>query len=476
MARRFSSFVIFAGMRTGSNFLEECLKQFPGICSYGEAFNPHFIGHAKQSRMLDISLQERETNPVSLIEKMKSDTDGIPGFRYFHDHDPRIFDHCMKDEDCAKIILYRNPVESFVSHEIARKTNQWRLGDMQHAKSAKISFSRSRFEKHLADRQEFYLKVQHGLQTLGQSAFYIGYEDISDPNIVAGLARYLGVHSDIKKLFAKTKKQNPAPLKDKVENYSEMVSTLANSDYFALSGIPSFEPRRPPAIPSFVASASAPLIFMPIKSGPNENIVQWLAAFGKDKELVTEFSQKSLRQWKRKFKGHQSFAVVSHPVQRLYRAFITHFVLPGPDSYIQIKEVLVEKYGLPASLPNGDGIHDIEEHRFAFLKFAEFVKGNLNGQTSVRVDSAWASQSEVLKGMSGFMFPDHVLRENDLVQGLGYLASLVGRDCPELLAVPEHSPIPLCKLYNAEVEVAVRAAYQRDYMMFGFGPWQGTND
>jgi len=478
MTGRFSSFVILAGMRTGSNFLEERLNQFPGIRCHGEIFNPHFIGKAKQTNMFGLKLQDREKNPVSMIEIMKSNTDGIAGFRFFYDHDPRIFDHCLKDQHCAKIVLFRNPVETYVSHQIARVTDQWRLGDMHNAKSSKITFSSAGFAKHLSNTQKFYLNVQHNLQTLGQSAFYIGYEDISNGEILAGLARYLGVTSEPEKVSVKTKKQNPAPLNDKVENYSEMLSALAKTDYFALSGAPVFEPRRGPAVPGFVASACEPLIFMPIKSGPYENIIQWLSSFDGSGEdgLSSGFTQKTLRQWKRKSKGHQSFAVISHPVQRLYRAYVKHILLPGPDSYGRIRDTLIERYGLPA-LSAGDGASvDIREHRLAFIKFAEFVKGNLSGQTSIRVDSAWASQSETLKGMGEFMIPDHVLREDNLDQGLRYLASQVGRESPDLSATPDHSPVPLTRLYNEDVESAVRSAYQRDYMMFGFGLWQEPSD
>ena len=149
-----------------------------------------------------------------------------------------------------------------------------------------------------------------------------------------------------------------------------------------------------------------------------------------------------------------------------------HILLPGPDNYSEIRDSLVEKYGLPLPAVNQDAAIDISKHRAAFIRFAEITKGILNGQTSIRVDGAWASQSEVLKGMGEFMTPDHVLRENNLQQGLQYLAALTGRKCPDLPVTPDPSPVPLHRLYNSTVEAAVRSAYQRDYMMFGFGPWR----
>ncbi|MFV2002753.1 MAG: hypothetical protein ACC619_07195 [Paracoccaceae bacterium] len=41
-----------------------------------------------------------------------------------------------------------------------------------------------------------------------------------------------------------------------------------------------------------------------------------------------------------------------------------------------------------------------------------------------------------------------------------------------MISAPEKSPFELSEIYDAEVEAAVRSAYQRDYMMFGFGAWR----
>lgn len=473
MAQQFDYFIILAGMRTGSNFLEENLNRYSGLNCFGEAFNPNFIGQSKKTELFGLSLQDREAEPVSLIQKMKSATGGLPGFRFFHDHDPRILKHCLRDPGCAKIVLHRNPAESYVSWEIARKTDQWRLGDLQNAKSARIIFDVTRFEKLLSDRQAFHARIQKDLQVSGQAAFSISYEDISDPEILNGLARFLGVEAPKKSGTAKTKKQNPAPLEDKVENYQEMIGALSQIDFFALSEAPSFEPRRGPAVPGYLASAVVPLLFMPIKSGPNATVINWLNGFGEggDDNLIRELSQKTLRQWKRKSRGHRSFSVVSHPVQRLHNAYVRHILLPGPEVYDQIRETLVERHGLPET----DAANQtIDQHRFAFLKFIEFVRGNLAGQTSIRVDSAWASQSEILRGMAGFMAPDHVLREDALEAGLAFLASHSGRSPPALRPEPDPSPYPLAAIYDDQIEAAARSAYQRDYMMFGFGPWSET--
>ena len=57
---RFQSFVVFAEMRTGSNFLEANLNAIPGVTCHGEAFNPAFIGNEKKQELLGVSIHQRK--------------------------------------------------------------------------------------------------------------------------------------------------------------------------------------------------------------------------------------------------------------------------------------------------------------------------------------------------------------------------------------------------------------------------------
>ena len=188
MASRFDYFVMFAEMRTGSNFLEENINEYPGLKCHGEVFNPHFIGGAKKTEMMGVTMQMRQKDPLQLLDRMRVETKGLPGFRFFHDHDPRVLDHILPDPRCAKIILTRNPVESYVSLKIASATGQWRLNDMKNAKSAKISFDRAEFEDHIDQLQQFQMRLLRGMQTTGQTGFYIAYEDVRDLDVLDGLA------------------------------------------------------------------------------------------------------------------------------------------------------------------------------------------------------------------------------------------------------------------------------------------------
>ena len=132
----FRSFVIFAGMRTGSNLLEATLNGVRRVTCFGEAFNPYMMGWPDKDELRGITMAEREADPHSLLRALFGKPDHLAGFRYFHDHDPRVFDAIMDDPSCAKIVLTRNPIDSWVSTQLAYATNQWKLNATETAEMA----------------------------------------------------------------------------------------------------------------------------------------------------------------------------------------------------------------------------------------------------------------------------------------------------------------------------------------------------
>ncbi|WP_372602677.1 nodulation protein NodH [Actibacterium sp.] len=468
MAGKFDYFVVLAEMRTGSNFLEANLNEFDGLQCYGEAFNPHFVGHKNKSALCGVTLDQRETDPMSLIAALRAAGDELPGFRFFHDHDPRVLAHVLADRRCAKIILTRNPAESYVSLQIAAQTGQWKLSDMKDRRDGRAVFDPAGFETFLATLQQFQQRVLHSLQTTGQTAFYVAYDDIGDLDVINGMARFLGVDQKLDALSGALKKQNPEPLAEKVENFAEMQAALAGFDRFDLTRTPNFEPRRGPAVPGFIAAATAPLLYMPLKGGPVAEATAWLQAFAPDQPLITGFTQKTLRQWKRKTPGHRGFTIVSHPVLRAYRSFAAHILGAGGDSFPAIRETLAGRYKVPLPKPGTD-ISD-DQRRAAFLGFLGFLKGNLAGQTSIRVDASWATQDAVIQGFAQFAAPDLILREDRLPGDWAMLAAQVDLAAPEAPA-GDNAAQDLARIYDAEIEAAARDVYQRDYMVFGYRGW-----
>lgn len=458
---------MLAEMRTGSNFLEANLNRFDGVTCNGEAFNPAFVGYPNQDDLFGITKEMREDDPHALLKQIRVQV-GLHGFRYFHDHDPRILDDILADETCAKIILTRNPIDSYISLKIANATGQWKLTNAKMARSQDVSFDLSEFQTHLAASQDFQVRILNTLQRSGQTGFYISYDDLRDLEVINGLARWLGCKDQLAQLDDTLKPQNPKPATTKVVNPDHMADALARMDRFNLTRTPNFEPRRGPVVPSYAAAAQTPLLYQGIRGGPEQAVLQWLADLDGEAPL-SGFTQASLRKWQRQNKSHRSFAVLRHPLARAHAVFCEKILAIGPDTYVQMREELRRHHQVPLKAdPDAPGY----DHRAGFEGFLNFLGRNLNGQTSLRVDPYWTSQSVVLEGFSGVRVPDVLIRETELDAGLRAICGLVGRaDIPDLAAPVDPYADRLAQIYDKDLEKLARQIYQRDFVSFGFGRW-----
>ena len=469
---QFDYFVVFAEMRTGSNFLETNLNAFDGLACHGEAFNPHFIGYPTVPSVLGITQAARDDDPKTLLRAIKQ-TPELSGFRYFHDHDPRVFDQIITDPKCAKIVLTRNPVDSYVSWKIAQSTGQWKLTDAKARKGGKAQFDADEFADHLAALQAFQVTLLNRLQVSGQTAFHVAYEDLQSVDVMNGLAAWLGIDGRLDALDKSLKVQNPSALSDKVSNFGHMQEALAGVDHFNLTRTPNFEPRRGAAVPTYIASSHAPLVYLPIRGG-DDPVSDWLKAIDRahSTKPQTKLSQNDLRDWMRSHPGHRSFSVLRHPLDRAHAVFCHRILNIGQGGYGGIRSTLIKRYNVPLPADPDDASYGKVEHRAAFAKFLEFLKPNLAGQTAIRVDRDWASQAKTIEGFAEFILPDRLIRHDTLAKELGDLAATVGlKDAPAVPAAAAHGRFALSDIYDVEIERLAHAAYARDYLLFGFGDW-----
>ncbi|MDO5605160.1 MAG: hypothetical protein Q4G25_08375 [Paracoccus sp. (in: a-proteobacteria)] len=460
----FNSFVIFAEMRTGSNLLEATLNAVRGVTCFGEAFNPYMLGWPDTGQIRGITMPAREADPTALLDAITGREDHLSGFRYFHDHDPRVFDAIMANRRCAKIVLTRNPVDSYVSTALAWTTNQWKLNQTETPIPAAIEYDGAAFRQGLSAIEAFQLRVLRGLQISGQAAFWLNYDDLRDPGVMTGLLHWLG-RSDLDHVAPASDQvpQNPREMAEKVVNIDEMHADLARLDPFGLSRIPTFEPRRGPAVPGFIASeAGGGLLFMPVRGGPGDQVTAWLrrAAASGDDGLMRDFTQNSLRGWLRDHPRHRSFTVLRHPLRRAWAAF-THLTGPAPA---ELRQQMRDIHRVP--LPEDAALPTLgpDDNARLFADFLGFLRRCLNGQTSLPVLPIWASQTEVLAGFSRFQTPDMVAREATLARDLAWLGETVGL---AVMPPPEAEPLPAL-MSDKSLQQAARAAYLRDYVHFGF--------
>ncbi len=69
-------------------------------------------------------------------------------------------------------------------------------------------------------------------------------------------------------------------------------------------------------------------------------MTEWLGRLGRG-GLINEFSQKTLRQWKRANVPHRSFTVVRHPVARAHAVFCAQ-IMSG--AMPEIRQTLIKTY------------------------------------------------------------------------------------------------------------------------------------
>lgn len=452
-------------MRTGSNFLESNLNALEGLTCHGEVFNPFFIGGEGKQDLFGIDLAGRNADPAGFLRAMQAHTKGLSGFRYFSDHDPRVFDLLIQDQTCAKIILTRNQLESFISWKIAKQSDQWWLANTKHLKTVRPTFDLMEFLQRIDDLSQFHAKLTHALQVTGQTAFTIDYDDVLDLDVLNGLAAFLGVPAGLEKLVFRFKKQNPEPIEEKVANPDEMRQALSKIDWFNQSHRPNFEPRRYANLQQYFVGETVPLIFMPVKFGPERQVKKWLQSYG---NVQNNLDRTALRKWKEAHPGQRSFAVLRHPLARahaIYCDFLEKEWMPELRPYLK----RVHKFQLP---PKGKAFETEAEFREGFKVFLELFKHIFAGRTELRTLTQFASQTAILQGFAYLQSPDFVLREDRLQIGLDHIAAEVGLAPRAVPAVKDNCPYSLESLYGPDLEALARDAYGRDYSGFGFGDWQ----
>lgn len=473
MPDRFDYFVVFAEMRTGSNFLEANLNAFEGVKCYGEAFNPHFIAYPNYTELLGLDQAARDADPFALLNAVRNDPEHLAGFRFFNDHDPRVLDEILNDPRCGKIILTRNPLDSFVSWKIAQATGQWKLTDVRKRRDSKVQFDGGEFAHHVAQLQAFQVQLMNGLQKSGQTAFYVAYEDLQDIEVMNGLAKFLGVDARLDSLDGKLKRQNPSPISEKVSNIHDVSAALATLDRFNLNRTPNFEPRRGAAVPTYMATRGAGLLFMPIQGGPTAAVQDWLAEVAGGADRVMEgLNQRQLRDWKSQHLPHRSFTVLRHPLERAHEVFCTRILSDGPGSYHKIRRTLRNRFELPIPETMEGASYSKDDHGKGFHAFLTWLQANLNGQTAIRQDGHWVTQASVLEGFGSFQAPDYVLREDELTAVLPKLAQDVGGKKLAFTDRQADLPFDLADIYDADIEKRAQATYARDYEAFGFKSWR----
>lgn len=488
----FRYFVLLAHMRTGSNLFEEMMAQNANISMHGELFNPSFIKKKNTLSYLGFDLSRREHAPFDLIRAIQEDSaPHLAGFRLFYEHDTRVLRHVLQDPGCAKIILRRNLLDSYVSQKIAQETGQWKLASIFRRKSAKITFDLQEFRQYYDNLTNYYQYIDDELLKSGQAALRLSYENLHDPQTYQAVQNYLGLTTAAPLSKASLIRQNPERLSDKVANFGQMLEDMRSLDPFQTQEQSHYGANRSQNAPPFFASKSKPILYQPVSGTHNHMIFNWLAAHETSQLNPNDYAPQPqkpalLQAWRQsQTQAPISFTVIEHPLRRIYACFCTHILSNGPQCYRLIRNKLISQYQLP--IPRMKDIHDadrdkfiqfgynLEAHKTAFYEFLCFLKLNLNDQTSIRKDHSWVPQADLIVRAAEMMPITHVFTPGRLENGLNFIENELG--------LPPHSRqlskwaekrgdaerfYPLNAVLTPEIESLAQDLYASDYDRFGF--------
>jgi len=477
----FNSFAMFGAMRSGSNLLEKFLNQYNGLKCHGELFHRFFIGQQGCQSYLGIDREKRDENPQLLLDAVRvANPDKIAGFRLFQTHNPWVIDKALKDPYCAKIILRRDPLESFVSLQIALKTNQWLISDFAHRKAEQIHFDPEAYAIYLRERKAFYTHITNALTLSEQPAFNIDYAELGNVETINRLAAFIGDRHKKKHLAQPIKRQNPGPLAAKILNYDEV------------RGLPELAgllEERPPVLARIRESGTdlsriyfckkRPIAFAPVPAVPDHGLRQWLETLD-SRPPENGFTGQRYAEWARQHPQPFFFSVVRHPVARAYNSFMQKIFATTSGGYFGIRENLESQFGL--MLPAGEispvhpraalekGGYGLAEHRISFKLFLIFVAANLGGETKIRQDGKWQSQFEIIRRYRVIHPEVQVFKFEALPEGLAYMENRLNLPVTQEQATepdPAYS-FALSEIYDAEIETLAKAAYGQDYSAFAY--------
>ena len=476
----FKYFAIIGVMRSGSNLLERSLGHHKDLCCFGEAFNPSFIGSPEPDKALSFSLDQREKDPLSLIDWMiDTSSDRIAGFRIFPDHTPMILSHILRDTKCAKIILTRSPLDCFISLKLAQKTDQWRMGDIDTKIEAKIVFDWNEYEEYLEQHQQFYRRVRQNLLSAGEPALLVDYEDLQSIDVINGIAKYIGSAQDMKSFKFRSSKQNSLALADRVENYEEMLSTLKENTRFETAQFEFNEPAITTQSKAVALGQNIDLAYLPTRNVQQDPIIDWMQKLDpKNGAPVTGLGRTKLQNWFKSTQLKFTFTDLEHPVVRAYRTYCDLFMFQN-KKYKGIRSLLVKRYGADlvakecAEEINAQSLaelgYDIKKQRANFKAFLKFLKACLRDQALYQPKPEFSSQSAWLNAHQEWGTPHFVALPHNRDMVLKTIAASMGLSSPSIETENSDRFIfPLDEVYDLQIEKMTRAAYARDYQRFGF--------
>ncbi|MEM0991199.1 MAG: hypothetical protein AAGK00_20220 [Pseudomonadota bacterium] len=430
-------FVIFAAMRTGSNLLEKTLAELGDTVCHGEAFNPAFISGPQYTDCLGYDVARRDADPLGFLARMRAEAEpSIPGFRIFPGHNEDVARHALSDQDCRRIVLRRDPLESYISLKIARSTGQWMIRNARRRMDWRIAFDATEFQAYRLEIRAHYDWITDELARSGQAALWLDYADLTDRDGMERAARHIGSKGQLP-CDPPIVRQNSPHLSDKVSNYAEMCAVLGLSPEPAP---PSTGRVATDVVDGVKLPTRVPLAYAPIEGPGFEAALSFIyrierRAFGgpsiSNSALMISARRReycptlnSETDIVAQLQGRFAFTVVCHPMERLLSVFDR--AVFGPDwQSSPVRAVLGTMF---PDLPRPQAVAETNESalRDLFLAFINLVSEARGGRGPLPLVPAWRDQNDLLRSYTDRIHLDRVVRFSELKQFATDLSDRLG--------------------------------------------------
>lgn len=251
--------------RTGTNFLCSLLHHHPLITSYYEIFHPQkfytglhnnaeiIIRHINQKYSVnfsdneDIELIEWIHNEASKLINVLGDinSEKYVSFKLFPNHlkHQTIESAIINNKNIKKILVKRNLLAAYTSHEIALKTNKW---NNFNTSEIRIFLSVEKFAKWVNWAEEWYRLFENNYSLGNKECFVINYEDIHAQktntdkliyidSFLRGIELEPAIEYQLPNInhISMTQKQDTRKnLEDKIINYQEFIKKAKDQGLF----------------------------------------------------------------------------------------------------------------------------------------------------------------------------------------------------------------------------------------------------
>lgn len=221
--KNYARFAIVSYARTGSNYLSDGIKSSKSVQMYHEIFAEHNREVGNDFDKVISRLYRRQGRRIENV-----------GFKLFYYHLTDVeWEKFLSHKDISIIHLTRrNRLRTFVSLEIAFKTDKWTSGRKDLSLQSRIiRLNPNKLIKKIEEIEKYEKTAKE--RFFDRKMIEVVYEDVvKDPiNEFMRIGKFLGITDiDLQKIHIR--RQNPESLRDLIENFDE-ISKLLEKTRFA---------------------------------------------------------------------------------------------------------------------------------------------------------------------------------------------------------------------------------------------------